>query len=106
MQKCAKKSLLRICICRLSSSGGGAAYISEQHRNLAPVRFHKVQINAASAGAARCQLCSRPCRELFSPRGLCWLGQQAEDWHLNGWNYTSQHRDINEMSNTLQNGET
>lgn len=51
-------------------------------------------------------LCPRPRREPFSPAGCAGLGQQAEDWHLSGWNYTSQHRNINEMSNTLQHGET
>lgn len=60
--------LPKICICRLSSSGGGdAANIIEQHLNLVPVRLHKVQINAASARAARCQIC------FLAPAGSCFL---------------------------------
>lgn len=60
--------LLKICICRLSSSGGGeAAYISQQQLNLAAVRFHKVQLNVACARAGRCQTC------FLVPAGSCFL---------------------------------
>lgn len=34
--------------------------------------------------------------------GLCLLVFQTGDWHLNQWNYTSQHTHINGMSNPLQ----
>lgn len=78
-QMCEEKLeiLLRNCVCLLPSSGGGdAAYITEQHLNLGPVRFHKVHINAASARAARCQGC------FLVPAGSCFLPSAAAGMRL------------------------
>lgn len=109
MRKEELRILPRICICSSGSGGGGggAAYITEQHPSHRP-GYISQSLNKRSLCSCRpvSNPCPRPRRELFSPAGCAGLGRQAEDWHLNGWNYTSQHRNINEMSNTLQHGET